>query len=61
MTVGRGCLPKLVGDGTIEKVEVQNEYLNYLTSNIQSFSSSFIYVVINIDKTRKIDLKIYRK
>ena len=58
MTVGHGCLPNLVGDGTdgfhlwllgtvvyltlletalLKTVEVQTEYLEYYTIDIQSF------------------------
>ena len=59
MTVGRGCLPNLVGDGTIEKVEVQTEYLDYFTRNIQSFGSSLICVVCDIDKIGDRSLKLY--
>ena len=53
MTVGPGCLPNLVGDGTVKKVEVQTEYLDYFTRNIQYFDSSLIYVVCDIDDTGK--------
>ena len=53
MTAGHGCTPNLVGYGTIEKVEVQTEYLDCFTRNIQSFCSSSICVVSNIDETGK--------
>ena len=36
MTIGRGCLPNLVGGGTVEKIYVQTEYLDYSTRNIQA-------------------------
>ena len=58
MTVGRGCLPNLVGDGIVETVEVQTEYLYYFTRNIQSFGSSLISVVSDIDDTGKRALKL---
>ena len=37
----------------LKTAEVQTEYLDYLTKNKQSFGSSLICVVINIDKTGK--------
>ena len=43
---------------TLKTVEVQTEYLYYLTRNIQSFGSSKICVFSNIDKTGKRYLKI---
>ena len=58
MTLGRGCLPNLVGDGTVETVEVQTEYLDYFTRNIQSFGLSLICLVSDIDETGKRDLKL---
>ena len=61
MIVGRGCLPNLVGDGTIENVEVQTEYLDYFKRNIQSFGSSLICVVCDIYNTDKRALKLSRK
>ena len=61
MNVGRGCLPNLVGYGTVEKVEVQTEYLDYFSRNIQSFGSSLICVVSDIDETRERDFKLARQ
>ena len=58
ITVGRASLPILVGDETLEKVEVQTDYLAYTTRNIQSFGLSLIYVVSIIDKTGKKALKL---
>ena len=58
MTVGHGCLPNLVGDGTVEKFEVQTEYLEYFMRNIQTFGPSFICVVSDIEETGKRALKI---
>ena len=37
----------------LKTVEVQTEYLDYCTKNIQSFGLSLICVVININKTTK--------
>ena len=51
MTVWSGFLPNLVGDSTIENSEVQTEYLDYFTGNIQSFGSILICVVCDIDET----------
>ena len=45
----------------LKKVEVQTEYLDFLTSNIQPFGSSPICVVSNIDETGKRDLKLARQ
>ena len=42
----------------LKTVEVKTEYLDYFTRNIQSFGSSLIYVVSNIEKTGKRALKI---
>ena len=42
-------------------VEVKTEYLVYFTSNIQSFGSSLIYVVSNIEETGKRELKLDSK
>ena len=61
MTVGQDFLPNLVGDSTVEKVEVQTEYLDYFTSNIQSFGSILICVVSDIYETKKRYLKLARK
>ena len=51
----------LLETALLKTVEVQNEYLDYFLSNIQSFSSSLIYVVIDIDETRKRDFKLARQ
>ena len=45
----------------LKTVEVQTEYLDYCTSNIQPFGSSWICVVIKIDEKRKRDFKLTRK
>ena len=58
MTVGRASLPNLVGNYTIEKVEVKTEYLDYFMRNIQSFGSSSICGISDIDETRKRSLKL---
>ena len=42
-------------------VEVQTEYLDYFTSNVQFFGSSSICVFSNIDKTGKKALKLARQ
>ena len=46
---------------TLKTAEVQTEYLDYFTRNIQSFGSSFICVVSDMDETGKRALKIYSK
>ena len=52
MTVGRASLPKLVRDDTIENsCGVYCIYPIGFTRNSQSFGSSLIGVVCNIDKT----------
>ena len=43
---------------TLKTVEVQTEYLDYFTRDIQFFGSSSIYVVSNKNETRKISLKL---
>ena len=48
----------LLKTAMLKTVEVQTEYLDYCTRNIQSFGSSLICVVSDIDKRRKIDLKL---
>ena len=48
----------LLETALLKKVEVQTEYLDYCTRNIQSFGSSLICVVKDIYKTRKIALKL---
>ena len=58
MTVGRSCLPNLVGDGTVETVEVQTEYIDYFTRNIQFFGLSLICAVSDKNETGKIYLKL---
>ena len=45
----------------LKTVEVQTEYLDYFTSNIQYFGSSLICVVSNIGNTGKIALKLASK
>ena len=45
---------------TLKTVEVQTEYLDFLKRGIQSFGSSFVYVVNIIDKTEKRALKLAR-
>ena len=42
-------------------VDVQTEYLDYFTWNIQSFGSIFICVVSDIDETRKRAFKLARQ
>ena len=37
----------LLDTATLKKIEVQTEYLDYFTKNIQSFGSSLISVVSN--------------
>ena len=61
MTSGRGCLPNLVGDALLKTVELQTEYLDYFTRNIQSFGPSLICVVSDIDETWKRALNITRQ
>ena len=45
----------------LKTVEVQTEYLDYCTNNIQSFCSSLICVVSDIDETRKRAFKLARQ
>ena len=42
----------------MKTVELKAEYLDYFTRNIQSFGASLICVVSDIDRTRKIALKL---
>ena len=42
----------------LKTVEVKTKYLDYFTRNIQSFASSLICVVSNIDETGKRALKL---
>ena len=58
MTVGHASLPNLVVNNIVENIEVQNEYLDYFTRNIQSFGSSSICVVSDTDETGKRGLKL---
>ena len=51
----------LLETAPLKKVEVQTEYLDYCTRNIQSFGLSLICVVNDIDKTRKIYFKLSRQ
>ena len=53
MTVGRASQLNVVGNDTVEKVQVQTECLDYFTRNIKSFGSSLVCVVSDIDKTDK--------
>ena len=51
----------LLETAPLKTVEVQTEYLDYFTRNIQSFGSSLICVVSDIDKTGKRALKLARQ
>ena len=51
----------LLETASLKTVKVQTEYLNYFTRYIQSFGSSLIYVVSNIDETEKRALKLDRQ
>ena len=51
VTVGHGCLPNLLETKPLKIVDVQTDYLDYYTRNIQYFDSSLICVISNIDKT----------
>ena len=51
----------LLQTALLKTVEVQTEYLGYFTKNIQSFGSSSIYVVSDIDETAKIYMKLSRQ
>ena len=42
----------------LRTVEVQTEYLDYFTRDIQSFGSILIYVISDIDEAGKRDLKL---
>ena len=48
----------LLETAPFKKVDVQTEYLDYFARNIQSFGLSLICVVIDIDETGKIGLKL---
>ena len=51
----------LLETAPLKTVEVQNEYLDYFTRDIQSFGSSLIYAVSNIDKTGMRTLKLAKQ
>ena len=51
----------LLETALLKTVNVQTEYIDYFTRNIQSFGSSSICMVSDIDKTGKIALKISSK
>ena len=42
----------------LKTVQVQTEYLDYFTGNIQPFGSSLVFLVIDIDETGKRSLKL---
>ena len=42
----------------LKTVEVQTEYLDYITKNIQPFGSSLVCLVSDIDETGKRALKL---
>ena len=48
----------LLETAPLETVEVQTEYLDYFSRNIQSIGSSLIYVVSGIDKIWKRSFKL---
>ena len=48
----------LLETALLKTVEVQTEYLDYFTRNIQSFGSSSVCVVSDIDKTGNRALKL---
>ena len=50
----------LLETAPLKTVELQTEYLDYSTMNIQSFGFSLICVVSDIDKTGKRALKLSR-
>ena len=43
----------------LKTVELKTEYLDHYTMNVQSFGSSLICVVSDIEKKGKISLKLY--
>ena len=51
----------LLEKAPLKTFEVQTEYLDYCTRNIQSFGSSLICVVSDIDDTRNICFKLARQ
>ena len=51
----------LLKTSPLKIVEVQTEYLDYCTRNIQSFGLILICVVSGIDETRKRDSKLARQ
>ena len=51
----------LLDTAPLKTVEVQTEYLDYFIRDIQSFGSSLICVVSDIDETGKKDLKLSRQ
>ena len=51
----------LLDTATLKTVEVQTEYLYYFKRNIQSFGSSLICVISDIDETGKRALKLATK
>ena len=50
--------PTLLETTQLKTVEVQTEYIDNFMRNIQSFGSSYICVVSEIDKTGKRALKL---
>ena len=60
MTVGRYFLPNAVLETTVRTVEVQTEYLYFISRNIKSFGFSLICVVSDIDDTNKRYFKLDR-
>ena len=61
MTVGRSFYLTLLETAPLKTVEVQTEYLDYFSRNIQYFGLSFICVVSDKNETRKISLKLASK
>ena len=51
----------LLETAPLKTVEVQTEYLDYFTRDIQSFGSSLICVVRDIENTGKRALKLARQ
>ena len=58
MTVGRSFYLTLLETAPLKTVDLQTEYLDYFSRNIQSFGLSLICVVSDKKDTRKIDFKI---
>ena len=48
----------LLDTAALKTVDIQTDYLDYGTRNIQSFGFSLIFVVSEIDETGKIALKL---